>query len=535
MTTLLGYMLAGLGLFFVGAALLDRHLRSIAGRRLRAIFAGLTDSVWKAAWWGFCVGAIAQTASAVTYLTISLVNTGLLPARRALSALNWSNPGTCVLIFFLTLPLDVFTAYVVGLAGILYAFQRPRNWRHAVGFIFGMGLLFYGLFLMQETGEHLQQYDWFRRLLEMSHGQYIAVFLVGTLLTLLAQSGNAVVLVTIVLARADMLGEDEAIIAIYGVNLGASLITHLLTLRLKGTAKQMAMFQVYYGWIGTAVLVPLFFIEIWGGIPLVIALLNKTGLPLAQILALANLIWCVVASSATLPFERKLAGVLARQYPPDAHETEDRPKYLYPRCEEDPSACLDLIEQEHRRLADRLSRYFRLPAGPEGNAPSAAIGIHRAFDSVADEVSQVLHSLMSQRQSGETAGALARALERHDLLCALEREFFQVLPRAKQQALGSDSLAHRTLEGLEAAWLTVLDAIITLDQDDLTLAVQITADGGGALARLRENFLEPPDNSDRERQAAALHLLGGCERVIWLANRLLTSIEDAHIERTSRS
>lgn len=526
MSVLIGTMLAGLGLFFVGTALLDRHLRALAGRKLRDIFAGLTDNPWKSGWWGFCIGAIAQTASAVTYLTISLVNTGLLPARRALTALNWSNPGTCVLIFFLTLPLNVFTAYVVGVAGILYAFQQPRRHRDAVGFVFGMGLLFYGLFLMQDAGEQLQGHGWFRGMMGSAHGQYFVVFVVATLLTVVAQSGNAVVLVTIVLAQSGLLGEDEAVIAIYGVNLGASLITQILTLRLKGTAKQMAMFQVYYGWIGTAVLAPLFFIEVWGGVPLVIAGLESTGLPLASQLALANLIWCLGASLATLPLEKRFSIMLLRKYPPDAHEAEDRPKFLYPRCEEDPRACLELVGQEHRRLAARLSQYFRLPSGPNGNAMESALPRHRAFERVSEEVSQVLHALMDRRQTGDAAGELARALEQHDLLCALEREFFQVLPRAKHAAEGPDSLAHRTLEGLEAAWLTILDAIQSQEPDDLELAMTITADGGGALARLRENFLEPNALANKDEQAAALHLLGGCERLVWLANRLVLSVQD---------
>ncbi|WP_309387088.1 Na/Pi cotransporter family protein [Cerasicoccus frondis] len=526
MSSLIGSMLAGLGLFFFGTALLDRHLRALAGRRLRDIFAGLTDNPVKAGWWGFCIGAIAQTASAVTYLTISMVNTGLLPARRALTALNWSNPGTCVLIFFLTLPLNVFTAYVVGIAGILYAFQQPRHARDAVGFVFGISLLFFGLFLMQSTGEQLYHHDWFHEIMSHAHGQYLLVFLVATALTVVAQSGNAVVLVTIVLAQSALLGEDEAVIAIYGVNLGATLITHILTLRLKGTAKQMAMFQVYYGWIGTAVLAPLFFIEVWGGAPLVLSLLRQLNFPLAQELALVNLLWCLVASGVTLLLEGRLEKFLLRKYPPESNEAEDRPRYLYPRCEEDPTACLDLIAQEHRRLAGRLGRYFRLPAGPNGNAPETALTQHRNFEKVAEEVSQVLHALMDRRQSGKDAGALARALEQHDLLGALEREFFQVLPRAKQQVQSTDSLTHRTLEGLEAAWLTIYDAFVTHDPDDIEMALHVSADGGGALARLRENFLDPDPQCCREEQGAALHLLGGCERLVWLANRLIVSVQD---------
>ncbi|MGE9296488.1 MAG: Na/Pi symporter [Puniceicoccales bacterium] len=524
MISLLGFMFAGLGLFFFGATLLDRHLRALTGRRLREVFAGLLDNEHKAGWMGFWIGAITQTASAVTYLTISMVNTGLLRTSRAFSALNWSNPGTCVLIFFLTLPLDIFTAYVLGLAGVLYAFQRPKGMRHIVGFIFGMGLLFYGLLLMQEHGGELREFAWFERLMSAAAGQYTAVFLVGVALTIVAQSGNAVVLLVIVLAQANLLAEDEAVIAIFGVNLGASIITQLLTLQLKGVSKQMAMFQVYYGWVGTFVFVPLFFIEIWTGVPLVLAGLKASGLPLAQQLAVANLLWCLGASLAIMPLQGWMADWMARKYPSDDSENDDRPRYLYPKCEEDPASCLFLIRKEHQLLAKRLTRYFNLAEGPDSQAFADAE--HAKFHTVADEVGHVLHAIMDRPQRSDATATLARAMERHDLLCALEREFYQVLPKARRQSSGVDSLAHRTLEGLEAAWLTVLDAFLSGEAEDLELAKQVTADGGGALSRLRENFLDPASGANREQQAVALHLLGGCERLIWLANRLLTSINE---------
>jgi len=523
MISIVGYMVAGLGFFFVGATLLDRHLRALTGRRLREVFAELLNDSYRSGWLGFCIGAIAQTASAVTYLTISMVNTGLLPVKRAFSALNWSNPGTCVLIFFLTLPLDLFTAYVVGLAGVLYAFQRPQKWRHLIGFVFGMGMLFYGLFLMQEHGAELRRFQWFEEMMAAAHGRFFLVFLAGAALTVAAQSGNAVVLLVIVLAEANLLHEREAVVAIYGVNLGASLITQLLTLQLKGVGRQMAMFQVYYGWVGTAVFLPLFFLEQWTGAPLVLAGLQATGLPLAQQLALANLLWCAGASFAVLPLEGWMAAWLARRHPSDQSETEDRAQFLFPKCEQDPAGCLILVRKEQERLAERLSRYFEW--SKENDAARAAEATHLHFQSVAEEVSHVLRALMDRPQRGETTAALARAMERHDLLCALEREFFQVLPVARRQTGSRDSLAHRTLEGLEAAWLTVLDAFISRDADDVALAKQVTADGGGALSRLRENFLEPESVADRQQQAAALHLLGGCERLIWLANRLIATVD----------
>lgn len=515
MLNLLGYLLAGLGLFFVGIYLVDMHLQRLTGRRLRKVFLLLTDTAWQAAWWGFCIGAITQTASAITFISISLVNSGLLKLRRALTVLNWSNPGTCLLIFFLTLPLDLFVAYLVGLAGLFYAFQYPRRFRDTAGFVFGIGLLFFGLLYLEDYGDRLKDYQWFRDLLFAAAQNTFLVFVAATLLTMVAQSGNAVVLVVLVLANADLLGLEEAVVAVYGANLGASLITHLLTLRLKGTPKQLAMFQVLYGWIGTAVMLPLFYVELWTGLPLVVAFLEAacpTG-PLA--VALVNLLWCGVTTLVIAPFEGPFARKLERFYPPREEEADRRPRFLYPRCEEQPDVCLDLIYQEQVRLARRLLRYLDLQ-GDKAEIRDSAMHIHEDFRALSEEVSHYLGLLVNRDVRGDTARQLRALLERLDILNALEMEFYKTIPTAKVSH--SDGLADRLLEGFDAAARVVVESIESAEEADLNLAHTVTEDGGETVSRLRASFIESAGAYDASQQAELLRLVAGIERLTWLLN-----------------
>ncbi len=523
---IIGYILAGLGLFFVGIQIIDQHLKRLTGHRLHGIFLRLTSTRWRAAWWGFWIGAITQTAAAITFLTISVVSSGLMKRQRAISLLNWSNPGTCLLIFFLVLPLNLFIAYLVGIAGILYAFQVPRRGRDMLGFLFGMGLLFTGLFTLQDYGEDFQNFVWFRHIMEATAGQYLLVFIAGCLLTVVAQSGNAVILVTIVLAQAGLMGRLEALMAIYGVNLGASLITHLLTLRLKGTPKQMAMFQVYYGWIGTAILVPLFFVEVWGGVPLVAALLEKLSTSLSTEMAVANLLYCVLTTLVIMPLEGSLSQWLNRLYPPPVDEDASRPKYLYPRCEAQPETCLDLIEMEQARLGEQLTRYLRLD--PHSNfLPEEARRIHDSTRALHEAIHGYLDLLVHQSLATGTVHRVGMLNERLDIYAALETEFYKSIPRAKELARHRDTSGGRLYEGFEAAALTVFDAVASGDSDDIALAQLITGDGSETLSRLRQGFVETTTQAPPREQAELLQLVAGVERLIWLLNSLARSLEHA--------
>lgn len=496
----------------------------MTGRRLRSLFIKLTETWWKAAWWGFCVGAITQTASAITFVCISMVNSGLLKLRRAITVLNWSNPGTCLLIFFLSLPLDLFVAYVVGAAGLLYSFQSSRYGRDLVGFVFGMGLLFFGLFIMEDYGEQMKDFLWFQEAIASATSSFMLTFIVAALLTMLAQSGNAVVLVILVLTASGLLGIEEAVMAVYGANLGASLITHVLTFRLKGTPKQLAMFQVHFGWIGTAILVPLFYLEYWTGLPLVVSLLEYLPFSTATEIAVVNLLWCLITTLAIAPMESCFADRLKRWYPPREDEDARRPRFLYPRCEEQPDACLDLIFQEQRRLACRLVMYLEFDPKSQ-HYRDRVFRFNEDNRALAEEISHYLQLMVNRDLRGETARRLRSLLERMEIIATLGAELNRTLPRAREQLVGDDSLAHRLLEGFDAAIRTVLDGLETDDEDDLKLAHAITEDGSETLSRLRESFIQSAGEYSSSEQADLMKLVASIERLIWLLNSLTRNLE----------
>lgn len=525
MLRIVGYMLAGLGLFFFGNYLVDRYLKRLTGPRLRQLFARLTETTPMAAWWGFCIGAITQTASAITFICISMVNSGLLQLRRAITVLNWSNPGTCLLIFFLTLPLDLFAAYLVGLAGLLYVFRVPRSGRDVVGVIFGMALLFYGLFLMEEQGSELRHYPWFQNAIAAATEHYLLAFMVAALFTMVAQSGNAVILVILVLASSGLMDTQSAVMAVYGANLGASLITHILTLRLKGTPKQMAMFQVYFGWIGTAILLPLFYLEIWTGWPLMLALLDCMPFSLSTEVAVVNLLWCLIATLSIVPFEKAFAALLARAYPPQQDEDARRPRFLYPGCEEESESCLDLIGKEQQRLACRLVRY--LDAEEEGHrGEDHAQQLHEDNRALGTEIDHYLQLLVNRDVRGETAQRLRRLLERMEIVLSLDTEYYRTISPARSRMSPSESLADRLMEGFDATTRTVLEAMQSGNQDDLELASVITEDGSEMLSRLRENFIRSAGEYTASQQANLMRLVAGIERLIWLLHSLARNLKE---------
>src|SRR3546814_18123082 len=91
---------------------------------------------------------------------------------------------------------------------------------------------------------------------------------------------------------------------VYGANVGSSMLTLALTMSLRGQAKQIAMYQTSYNVLGAVILVPLLYVEVWTGAPLMLALLEAISDDPATRVAVAFLLFNVVPGLLLLPIVR---------------------------------------------------------------------------------------------------------------------------------------------------------------------------------------------------------------------------------------
>ena len=77
----------GIGLFFVGMWLLTENLRGLASRRLRMIAHRWTENGLSGFSWGALAGTVTQNSTALTFILVSMLRSGLISTRGALIVL----------------------------------------------------------------------------------------------------------------------------------------------------------------------------------------------------------------------------------------------------------------------------------------------------------------------------------------------------------------------------------------------------------------------------------------------------------------
>lgn len=104
-------------------------------------------------------------------------------------------------------------------------------------------------------------------------GSLLLPLLSGMALTFVVQSTAPVIVAGIGMATAGLLAVDQVLVLYCGACLGSSLILYLLTMAVTGRARQVAMYQVLFNCVLSAIFVPLICLEAYGKVPLIAAAL----------------------------------------------------------------------------------------------------------------------------------------------------------------------------------------------------------------------------------------------------------------------
>ena len=510
MIEILAYVLAGLGLFFVGLRMIDLNLRQIVTRKMKLAVSRFASHPISCAWWGTTLGMIIQSTTAFTFLCIGMMQAGLMTPQMVASILAWFNTGPCFIVFVATLPINVIFAVVVGVVGICYAFEIPKRWRTVVPFFLGVALLFFGLFMIQGSTAKVQEYAWFRTLLEATAGYYFFSYLAGAFLSSVAQSSVAVTVVAVILAKAGLIGLPETVMIAYGANLGSAITTWLLSLSLKGRAKRIAVFQVCFNLIGSIIFVSLFYTEIYLHVPLLLALLSKTQLHFGMQAAIAFLLYNLVTSFAVTFGMKPFLRGLERFYPDNEEDLENQLKYLNPHSVEDPIICLDLIEKEEDRLSERLPSYLEKSVEKE-DVQLTATNRQKGFQILAKEISGYMDDLFERSLDPELSHKAINLVERLHILENLNDSFSRISPLVLDEGETMREPIRRVSGYLREALEAMRGGGIS--PDALKVAAEVAEKNHRQLTKMREKFSSWGGTFTSTEQAALFQIVAGADRI----------------------
>lgn len=248
-------LVLGLALLLWGMQVLRQGLQSFAGLRLYQALSQMTSTPWRGFWSGSISTALLQSSTALTVMAVSFVDAGLLPFENSLALILGSNIGSTITTQLLALPLDRLTPYLMILGALGYLFI-PYRGRFLSLSIFGLGLLFFSLSLLQAGMAPLADLPAISVFLRQLGDNHLQGVLAGTMLSALLHSSSATTGIVMLLTEDGWLTLPTALAFIFGANIGTCFTAVLAALGSSRAAQRVALFHVLLNVFGVLIFLP---------------------------------------------------------------------------------------------------------------------------------------------------------------------------------------------------------------------------------------------------------------------------------------
>lgn len=247
-------VLATISLFLYGLNGFSKEVRDIGSDYFKVLLGKITRNRFGGFGLGILLTAIIQSSSAVSSITVALVDAGVIPFANSLAVMLGAKVGTTSTAWLVTLKVGQIAPVFIILGTILSMIPT----RISVGgkSIFYFGLILFSLELINQALQPVSSDPRIVETLKYADTRILGV-LAGILVTALVQSSSVSAGLAIILAQQGVLSVEGAISIILGSNLGTTSTALIAAFSMNQAAKLAAKGNFIFTLIGVILCFPL--------------------------------------------------------------------------------------------------------------------------------------------------------------------------------------------------------------------------------------------------------------------------------------
>lgn len=236
-----------------GVNTMSKGLERINPRLIKKALTTFTGKVPSAFMTGTAVTALVQSSTAVTVITVGLVNSGLMTLVQAVGIIYGANIGTTVTAQLMAFKITDIALPLLALGFLIKVLSKKVSLKYAGQAIMGFGFMFTGLSILNSGVPYIKESKWAYELFR-TYGQspYIGLLL-GMVTTMLVHSSSATVGLTIVLFNSHLISFDAALGLTFGDNIGTCITAQLASIGTSLAARRTAWAHTLYNIIGVVI------------------------------------------------------------------------------------------------------------------------------------------------------------------------------------------------------------------------------------------------------------------------------------------
>ena len=328
-------MLGGLALFLTGMNMMSESLTTLTGGVLDRVIGKITKNRFFAFLFGTVLTAIVQSSSAITVLSVGLVNSGIIELSKAMGLITGANLGTTATAWMLSLNAidgesilltvikpSFFSPFLAIVGVAMTMFCRSEKKKTIGSVLLGFSVMMIGMNLMSQAVSPLKEVPAIKNTL-VSFTNPALGFLFACAFAVLIQSSDAVIGILQAFALSMGITFGMAIPLICGAQVGTCITALLSSLGASNNGKRTALLNLYYNLLKTIPFLIIFYLLNHAfGFSMLGEEVGGIGIPAVH--TLVNLIGCVI----WLPLSNVIVSMAKRTIPLSEREIQEQANVL---------------------------------------------------------------------------------------------------------------------------------------------------------------------------------------------------------------
>jgi phosphate:Na+ symporter len=242
-------------LFLHGLQAFSHEIEHASGPAMRRWLGTVTKNRLLGLLVGATATALVQSSSAVTALTVALVDSGVLTFRASLGVMLGANIGTTSTAWLVSYKLTGIGPIFIVIGALLGMLPQKRG-RVAGKAVFYFGFIFFALDLISAALQPLQTNGTWAQWMAAADSPWTAVAM-GIVATAVLQSSSVVVGLAILLVQQGLLPPEAAVAVVIGSNVGTTSTSLMASLRLGAVARRSATANLLFNVAGLLLFAPI--------------------------------------------------------------------------------------------------------------------------------------------------------------------------------------------------------------------------------------------------------------------------------------
>lgn len=344
-------LLAAVALLVWGTSIVRTGMMRLLGENLRNVLSASFRNRATAVVAGVGVTGLVQSSMATCLMVASFAAKGLVTTSAALAVMLGADVGTALMAVVYAFDLSWVSPLLI-FVGVVLFISRPNGEAGRVGrVLIGLGLITLALQLIVGSTRPLTQSTAARALLVSLPNEVLLDIVVGGVLTVLAYSSLAIVLLSATLAASSLVPVTVAVGLVIGANIGSAALALIGTSGQSPQARRVPLGNLVFKVLGAAVAIPL--------LPHALALLQQGVGEVHQQVVGFHLMFNLALAALCVGFTGLMERLTMRFMPDPRRGVDERQSHLDAGALGTPSLAITCAAREALHQADIVETMLR--------------------------------------------------------------------------------------------------------------------------------------------------------------------------------